>query len=430
MTVPRHWWRAASRISLLALLGAALGILLDDIALGLLCSALALLVFWYVQLFRVERWLAQPDREPPEARGIWGRLLDHIYRLQRQSKEAQGRLESSIQYLQDSLKSVRDAAIITDPWGNIAWVNDSAESLLGISLNDDVGRPLVNLMRIRELSQYLSLADYSQPLRLLPTSEREACLQVEVSTFSGGDRLIFVKDISEQYKLEVMRRDFVGNVSHELRTPLTVLKGYVENIQSLESELVDQIARPLAQMEMQVVRMEVLLKDLLWLSRIESIEGADKTSPINMASLVNEIAEDLRAAWPQRELICSMEYDGMILGDAVELHSAVSNLVVNALKYSGADSCVMIRWSRVDGQPTLSVIDEGEGIEPQHIPRLTERFYRVDKSRSQNTGGTGLGLAIVKHVALSHNAELVISSVYGKGSEFALAFAPQEDNVD
>lgn len=430
MTVPRHWWRAGSRISLLALLGAALGILLDDIALGLLCSALALLVFWYVQLFRVERWLAQPDREPPEARGIWGRLLDHIYRLQRQSKEAQGRLESSIQYLQDSLKSVRDAAIITDPWGNIAWVNDSAESLLGISLNDDVGRPLVNLMRIRELSQYLSLADYSQPLRLLPTSEREACLQVEVSTFSGGDRLIFVKDISEQYKLEVMRRDFVGNVSHELRTPLTVLKGYVENIQSLESELVDQIARPLAQMEMQVVRMEVLLKDLLWLSRIESIEGADKTSPINMASLVNEIAEDLRAAWPQRELICSMEYDGMILGDAVELHSAVSNLVVNALKYSGADSSVMIRWSRVDGQPTLSVIDEGEGIEPQHIPRLTERFYRVDKSRSQNTGGTGLGLAIVKHVALSHNAELVISSVYGKGSEFALAFAPQEDNVD
>ena len=430
MTVPRHWWRAGSRISLLALLGAALGILLDDIALGLLCSALALLLFWYVQLFRVERWLAQPDREPPEARGIWGRLLDHIYRLQRQSKEAQGRLEFSIQYLQDSLKSVRDAAIITDPWGNIAWVNDSAESLLGISLNDDVGRPLVNLMRIRELSQYLSLADYSQPLRLLPTSEREACLQVEVSTFSGGDRLIFVKDISEQYKLEVMRRDFVGNVSHELRTPLTVLKGYVENIQSLESELVDQIARPLAQMEMQVVRMEVLLKDLLWLSRIESIEGADKTSPINMASLVNEIAEDLRAAWPQRELICSMEYDGMILGDAVELHSAVSNLVVNALKYSGADSSVMIRWSRVDGQPTLSVIDEGEGIEPQHIPRLTERFYRVDKSRSQNTGGTGLGLAIVKHVALSHNAELVISSVYGKGSEFALAFAPQEDNVD
>jgi two-component system phosphate regulon sensor histidine kinase PhoR len=183
-------------------------------------------------------------------------------------------------------------------------------------------------------------------------------------------------------------------------------------------------------MEMQVVRMEVLLKDLLWLSRIESIEGADKTSPINMTSLVNEIVEDLRAAWPQRELICSMEHDGMILGDAVELHSAVSNLVVNALKYSGADSCVMIRWSRVDGQPTLSVIDEGEGIEPQHIPRLTERFYRVDKSRSQNTGGTGLGLAIVKHVALSHNAELVISSVYGKGSEFALAFAPQEDNVD
>ena len=244
-----------------------------------------------------------------------------------------------------------------------------------------------------------------------------------------SDKLIFIKDITEQYKLEMMRRDFVGNVSHELRTPLTVLKGYVENLQSLDSDLVSKIQRPLVQMDMQVVRMEVLLKDLLWLSRIETIEGADKTLPINMTDLVAEIIEDLRAAYPERKIDTHLEHDDVILGDATELHSAVSNLVVNALKYSGHDDLVTVEWKLDSGLPTLTVRDEGEGIKPQHIPRLTERFYRVDKSRSQATGGTGLGLAIVKHVAVSHNAELLIDSVYGQGSVFSMVFKPHQKGI-
>jgi two-component system phosphate regulon sensor histidine kinase PhoR len=207
-----------------------------------------------------------------------------------------------------------------------------------------------------------------------------------------------------------------------MRTPLTVLKGYVQTIQSLDAHIVAPIERPLAQMDMQVVRMEMLLKDLLWLSRIESIENSDKTTPVDMCDLTTELVGDLRAAWPERDILLVHEFNGLVLGDPMELHSAVSNLLVNALKYSDEESEVLVEWTLQEGQPALSVIDKGEGIDPVHIPRLTERFYRVDKSRSQKTGGTGLGLAIVKHVALAHNAELRIQSELGEGSRFSLIF--------
>ena len=191
---------------------------------------------------------------------------------------------------------------------------------------------------------------------------------------------------------------------------------------SLYAHIVAPIERPLAQMDMQVVRMEMLLKDLLWLSRIESIENSDKTTPVDMCDLTTELVGDLRAAWPERDILLVHEFNGLVLGDPMELHSAVSNLLVNALKYSDEESEVLVEWTLQEGQPALSVIDKGEGIDPVHIPRLTERFYRVDKSRSQKTGGTGLGLAIVKHVALAHNAELRIQSELGEGSRFSLIF--------
>ena len=422
MTALRRNWRTSLRTPLIILVLAAIGYAFDLLSLTLIVVFGALVIYWGWQLNRLERWLENSQSVPPEAGGIWGRLFDHVYRLQRQSKETQGRLESSENYLQDSLKQLRDAAIIVDQRGNISWVNDSTGTLLGIELPGDVGRSLVNLVRAPQLSDYLAEGDYQIPLRLPPTPEQDRCLQVEVTTFSGGDRLIFFKDVTEQYKLEVMRRDFVGNVSHEMRTPLTVLKGYVQTIQSLDAHIVAPIERPLAQMDMQVVRMEMLLKDLLWLSRIESIENSDKTTPVDMCDLTTELVGDLRAAWPERDILLVHEFNGLVLGDPMELHSAVSNLLVNALKYSDEESEVLVEWTLKEGQPALSVIDKGEGIDPVHIPRLTERFYRVDKSRSQKTGGTGLGLAIVKHVALAHNAELRIQSELGEGSSFSLIF--------
>ena len=426
MTITRPIWRAPLRTPLAILVSGGFGYWLGYPLVFLVIALSIVLVYWGYQLHRVELWLDNTESPPPDARGVWGRLFDHIYRLQRQSRETQGRLESSIEYLQDALKSLRDVAIMIDPRGNIVWANDAAAHLLNISIDNDAGRPLVNLIRSPAFADYLATTDHDVPLRLPPTPEQERCFQVEVTTFGGGDRLIFVKDITEQHKLEMMRRDFVGNVSHELRTPLTVLKGYVENLQSLDASIAEKIGRPLAQMDMQVVRMEVLLKDLLWLSRIESIEHSDKTSSVDMGEVISEIIGDLRAAWPDREISLSTSFDGLILGDPMELHSAVSNLVVNALKYSDPNSPVRVEWACEGGRPTLHVIDEGYGIDSVHIPRLTERFYRVDKSRSQKTGGTGLGLAIVKHVAVSHNAELNIDSKVGAGSTFSLVFEPNE----
>lgn len=428
MKASRPNWRTSLQTPLIVLTLALVGYAVDMLQMTLLMIFSVLVVYWGWQVYRLARWLDDTEAAPPEARGVWGRLFDYIYRLQRQSKETQGRLESSVNYLQDALKQLRDAAIIIDQRGNISWVNDSAGELVGIELQGDVGRPLINLVRSPQLSDYLSTGDYQTPLRLPPTPEQDRCLQIEVTTFAGGDRLVFVKDVSEQYKLEVMRRDFVGNVSHELRTPLTVLKGYVETLQSLDPQIVEPIARPLDQMDMQVVRMEMLIKDLLWLSRIESIEHSDKTSSVDMRDLTAELVEDLRAAWPDRQITLRTEFNGLVLGDPMELHSAVSNLVINALKYSAPNSEVLIEWALQEGRPTLSIVDKGEGIDPVHIPRLTERFYRIDKSRSQKTGGTGLGLAIVKHVALSHNADLKIESKLGEGSRFSLVFDARHES--
>jgi two-component system phosphate regulon sensor histidine kinase PhoR len=351
VTFLNHWWRALVGIVAVLGIGSASGLYFGKPATGLGLSMAVVLLYWSYQMFQVERWLSNVSDETPQAAGVWGLLFDYIHRLRSQSEEAQGRLESSLHYLQDSLKSMRDAAIITDPWGNIAWMNDSAGSLLGIRLDRDEGRPLVSKINLPHFSDYLAVGDYKVPLRIPPSADQKRCLQVEASSFGGGDKLIFIKDVTEQYKLEMMRRDFVGNVSHELRTPLTVLKGYVENLQSLDSDLVSKIQRPLVQMDMQVVRMEVLLKDLLWLSRIETIEGADKTLPIDMTELVTEIIEDLRAAYPERKIDTYLEHDDVILGDATELHSAVSNLVVNALKYSGHDD---LGYGRMEARFGLS----------------------------------------------------------------------------
>ena len=317
---------------------------------------------------------------------------------------------------------MRDAGVIVDERGNIAWSNQSAQQLLGISFPEDRGQPLLNLIRLPRFHEYFEREDYAEPLRLPPAQEGERCLQFEVSRFGDGDRLLFVRDVTENFRLEQMRRDFVGNVSHELRTPLTVIKGYLETLPTGSEDLDPRFARAFGQMGEQASRMENLLKDLLWLSRIESIESERKTVIVNAPQLLQEMVSELRTGWMDRDIELILESDRGIQGDQAELHSAFSNLVINALKYSANDAPVRIRYFDAGDAVVLEVEDRGVGIESIHIPRLTERFYRVEKSRSQSTGGTGLGLAIVKHVAVSHGATLSIESEPGEGSTFRLEF--------
>jgi two-component system phosphate regulon sensor histidine kinase PhoR len=408
------------------LLGLALallvGVWLGEPAAAIACASSVVLVVWGVQLHRVHRWLNDPEGDPPEGSGIWGLLFDNIYLLQRRNKEAQGRLASSLEYLQDSLASMQDAWLIIDSRGAIAWANASASHLVGVQFPADRGQPILNLVRIPAFATYFSEGDFTAPLRLPPGQEGERCLQIEVSVFGDGDRLVFVRDITEQYRLESMRQDFVGNVSHELRTPLTVIKGYIDTLLDVTPASDTAANRAMRQMSEQVVRMERLLRDLLWLSTIESVEGLRKTESVDFPGLLREIVGELRTAYSQREINLQLNATEGLMGDTRELRSAVSNLVINALKYSDDGTAVDVSWTRTARGWELGVTDQGVGIDATHIPRLTERFYRVDRSRSQRTGGTGLGLAIVKHVAVSHQAELDIRSEFGEGSTFSLIF--------
>jgi len=416
------WWAELRRLLAIvvisALIGWAVGYPLPFI-LGGLCSVI---LIWLYQLWRIRTWLDQSDTPPPESYGIWGYIFDQIYALQRTNREARSLLQSSVDYLQDSFASMRDGVVMVDNHGSINWCNAAATSMFALKFPLDRGQPLLNLVRVPEFQAYFSAQNFEEPLIFDSPGEDAATLQVEITRFGNGNKLLFFRDVTRMVQMEKMRRDFVANVSHELRTPLTVIKGYLETIIPKDSELDPRYLKPLRQMDQQAIRMETLLKDLLWLSRIESVQTIKKTVDVDIAAMLQELCDELRQSHPDTPLSIDVSTTETVLGDYRELHSAVSNLVLNAIRYNRDHNSVDISWHRDGDELLLSVRDHGIGVDSIHLPRLTERFYRADESRSTQTGGTGLGLAIVKHVAASHRAELRIHSVLGAGSRFTLAF--------
>ena len=394
---------------------------------GLFWPTLALvfgffLLHWSIKLYIISQWLINPRGEPPEARGAWGQLFDGIYRLQRQDREKRERLRSTVTYMRDSLSALRDGVVMIDPRGNIEWNNSAAANLLGLNSTQDTGQPVLNLLRAPEFVQYFEAGDYSEPLDVHSPSRSDITLRIEITNFGRGSKLLFAKDTTKIVQLEKMRTDFVANVSHELRTPLTVISGYLQTM--IDNGMAEEgpMAKPLRQMLQQAGRMDTLLEDLLWLSKLESLEESAPVTTVNLSSLLSEIKEEAMTLYPDKDIELIVESKKNLQGNFEQLHSAVSNLVLNALKYSGSDEAISLRCFERNRQLCIEVIDRGVGIDPVHIPRLTERFYRADRSRNSATGGTGLGLAIVKHVLIAHNAELEIDSVYGKGSTFRCVF--------
>jgi two-component system phosphate regulon sensor histidine kinase PhoR len=407
-------------------IASAMWLVTQDWKLALTTLALVLATIWGWQLTKIYRWFADPEQLPPISNSGLEGILRDVYALRSRDTLGAKTPARSQPYLTDSLASMRDAALIINSDGRLVWCNDAAEYLLGISFEEEEGRPFSEVAPGKSLKRYMREENFQKPLRIKPGPDPEFCLQLEFSRFGVNDRLVFVKDVTEQDKLERMRRDFVGNVSHELRTPLTVIKGYIETLQSLMSDSDARLKKSLGSMDIQAARMENLISDLLWLSRIESVEGERKDDQLDMVDLLTHLCDELMPAWPDRKIELVTASELCVLGSAAELRSAISNLIVNALKYSEAP--VKVTWANTVVGPELLVEDQGRGIDAKHIPRLTERFYRVDKSRSQATGGTGLGLAIVKHVAVSHDAKLFIDSEVGRGSTFRLVF-PSERAV-
>jgi len=422
------WLSAALKVAALLAAAALLGWFYGKPLWAVAGALVALVVHWLMQMRRVQIWLQDPEQTPPEIYGIWGDLLSRIYQQQKEAREAQARLQSTIDYLQDSFASMREGVAIVDYSGVLKWFNEPAGELMSLRAADS-GQTLMNLVRAPELLSYFNFGDFSEPLEYRTAGDAGTWLRVEITRFGDGDRLLFIRDVTAAVRMENVRKDFVANVSHELRTPLTVISGYLGTFLGDPGRLDPRYLKPLQQMLQQAVRMENLLKDLLWLSRIESEQGLEKHTPIDMGALLAELLDELRTAEPDRKVELELATDYKVPGDYRELYSAVSNLLWNAIKYSKEGSAVKVIWGRKNGGYQLTVTDRGIGIDAMHIPRLTERFYRVEDSRSSATGGTGLGLAIVKHVAATHGARLQIESIVGQGSTFSLVFPDRGDVV-
>lgn len=385
----------------------------------------ALYMAWTLwQIRRLDRWLKRREPGlPPDAGGIWGNIFDRIYYLQRRQEREKQRLQGVVTRIQDTTAALPDAVVLLDERGNMTWWNQAATDLLGL-LPGDKQNPLTNFVRNPRFVRYFDGGDYKEPIALASPINENKQLQIQITRYGQGERLVMIRDITRLHRLEAMRKDFVANVSHELRTPLTVIKGYLETLADLTDNVPPKWQSALRQMQQQSERMALLVNDLITLSKLETENIEHKQTTVALTPLLQAVCDEATACAPDNSFQFNLqcEVDVNIKGNQKELHSAFSNLVTNAIKYSPAGGEILIHCFKGDDGLKVAVTDHGIGIDPIHIPRLTERFYRVDKSRSINTGGTGLGLAIVKHVLLRHDGTLTITSVPNRGSTFTCSF--------
>jgi len=375
------------------------------------------------QMWRLNQWLVRKnDEHPPEAHGIWGDVFDNIYHLQRHQRQEKQDLQAVINRVQEITSALRDGIILLDWRGHLDFWNPAAQRLLGFHTKDQ-GLSVINFIRHPRFVSYFEEGNYSEPLELPSPRFSSKQLQFQITRFGKNERLIVVRDVTQLHNLEQMRQDFIANVSHELRTPLTVISGYLETLAD-NNNLGPTWQKPLQQMQQQTQRMALLINDLLVLSRLETTEVGHNQKAIDLESLLQSIRNEAAALSGDRMHSISLSCESGIpfSGNEKEIHSAFSNLVVNAVKYTPPQGKIDMRLWRDKSNFYFSVTDNGTGIESKHLPRLTERFYRVDASRNSSTGGTGLGLAIVKHVLMRHDAELKITSEEGKGSVFTCVF--------
>ncbi len=398
-------------------------------------AALALLVVgligWTIMLARNMRllvtWARQPVGTPaPQAEGLWGQVFAELGdRLQREC-EVKERLSAELGRFQQAALAMPDGVIYLADDDLIEWMNPMAEQHFELDRRKDLRVALPSIVRQPEFVDYLAAREYAEPLVMRSLRRRDRTLQVQLIAFAGNRRMVLSRDVSQLERLENMRRDFVSNVSHELRTPLTVVCGFLETLSDgLDDLSRDEVIHYLTLASEQSSRMQRLIEELLTLSALETGAPAPVEERVDAAALVREVARDCELLSAGRHRVSLvLEGSGELIGSRKELHSAFSNLASNAVRYTPAGGHIELGWHTDAAGAEFWVEDDGIGIDPVHIPRLTERFYRVDRGRSRETGGTGLGLAIVKHVTTRHQGELSIDSEPGRGSRFALRFPP------
>ena len=398
-------------------------------------------IWWLVDSWngaRLLSWLRQSNLgDAPSLSGIWGEASIRMRRWIRQSVQQVQQGDQRLNDILSALQASPNGVVLLDAQGRIEWCNQIAARQFGFDADRDVMQSIGNLVRDPQFSAYFATHDFTHDLVMQgreSTPSRPVKLSVQLYGYGEGRKLLLARDVTALEQAEAMRRDFVANVSHEIRTPLTVLAGFVETLQNLPLEESER-KRYLELMSQQAERMQHLVEDLLTLSRLEGSPLPSNNDWMSVAQLLKRCENEARGLSTTltrkqgKPHVLSFPDDselaqaGDIAGASAELHSAFSNLLGNAMRYTPAGGRIDVSWQRfADGSARFAVKDSGPGIDPKHVARLTERFYRVDRSRSRDTGGTGLGLAIVKHVLQRHGAQLSIRSELGHGSEFAVTF--------
>jgi two-component system phosphate regulon sensor histidine kinase PhoR len=374
------------------------------------------------QLRRLVRWARMPVGTPvPDAGGRWGDAFVALHKRARAAAEQREQLHEALERFRQAAQAMPDGVVILGAQLAVEWVNGQAEQLLGIDNGRDVGAPLINIVREPQFVAYLQSGEWAKPISLRSVRQVGQSLQVRAVPFGQGRLMVLVRDVTQLERLETMRRDFVANVSHELKTPLTVVSGFIDTLADGWGDLSpDDTRHMLTLAAEQAARMRHLIEDLLTLSALET-DAPPQEELVGMAAVLADVREEAEVLSAGRHRIVLVDHGPpALLGNPGELRSAFGNLASNAVRYTPAGGHIDLVWQSDDnGEAVFTVVDNGIGIEPQHIARLTERFYRVDRGRSRETGGTGLGLAIVKHVLERHGGRLQIESTPGEGSRFA-----------
>ncbi|WP_319783630.1 phosphate regulon sensor histidine kinase PhoR [Oceanisphaera sp. IT1-181] len=413
---PGWWWRLLLYYGGFALLGLALG----EVTLGLLVATVVHLL-WHSRFQRkLAIWLWR-DRSliPPQGQGSWETIFNGLYRLQLRQRARRRELARLIRRFRQGAEALPDAAVVIGQDGGIIWCNKLAQQLLGFRWPDDAGQHIGNLIRTPLFIAYLERGEFQDPLELASPQREQTLLEFRIMSYVEDQWLLVVRDVTRLRSLEQVRKTFVANVSHELRTPLTVLKGYMEILEEPPEPAMWQKTR-LVMLD-QTLRMEALVKQLMTLNRIEASNSVASDQVVDLPAILAMLKLEAQALSGEKghELCFEVDEQLLVLGDQEQLRSTVSNLVYNAIRHTSANTRIVVEWRREGQQARFSVTDSGEGIAFEHLNRLTERFYRVDKARSRHTGGSGLGLAIVKHALAHHDSRLEISSQLGKGSCFS-----------
>lgn len=405
---------------------ALVGLIIGELAWTLVITLLAILLWNLYYQHKLLRWLQKGrNSTPPDARGIWGEIFHQLYRRQQSHHRRKRRLAQMAGRFQEMTSALPDAAVLLGEHETIVWFNQAAKQLLGLHRSTDMGQRIDNLIRYPQFSQFLEHKSEESRLQIPAPVDENITLQVWHIDLAQNQSLLIARDVSQQQQLEQMRRDFVANVSHEMRTPLTVIRGFIEQMVDAQDPNLVEWIESVEMMAQQSDRMGSLIDDLLLLSRLERRQVEQEQQQVSVASMVREIVRSGQSLVDERGIKVDFELDENLhlSGSERELYSAFNNLFTNAIRYTPAGGTVHIEWRKEPGHGAkLCVVDSGIGIAPQHLNRITERFYRVDEGRSRDMGGTGLGLAIVKHVLNRHNAQLKVESRLNVGSQFCCHF--------